>query len=270
MTTIRDLATEHSIELTTGTGHWFEAGSGEPTIFLHGVGYTAGGAEWLGCVQAGLGDATRVIAMDQFGFGPLNRPAQRYEFGHLVDRVRELQDALGLERTNIVGHSLGGWIAATLAYESPERVDRLVLVANAGLKSTARSTVQNPVIPTSETIEQGAAAIADDELRAVLLEQRLRNAAVPTAEAAFRGVTEMLADAATRQRYHLGRRLPHLRAETLVILGDRDPRYTPQDDGVILQREIPRNRLVVLPDTGHGIPTERPRELAELVGDFLR
>lgn len=270
MTTIHELATEHSVELSTGVGHWFEAGSGEPTILLHGVGYTAGGAEWLGCAQAGLGDATRMIAMDQFGFGALDRPAQRYEFGHLVDRVRELQDALGFERTNIVGHSLGGWIAATLAYESPERVNRLALVANAGLKAAARATVQNPVIPTPEAIEEGAAAIADDELRAVLVEQRLRNAAVPTAEAAFRGVTEMLADPAVRQRYHLARRLPHLRAETLVILGERDPRYTPQDDGVIMQREIPRNRLVVLPDTGHGIPNERPRELTELIGDFLR
>lgn len=266
---IHDLVTEHTVELSTGAGHYFEAGSGEPTIFLHGVGYTAGGAEWFGCVQAGLGDATQMIAMDQFGFGAVDRPAQRYEFSHLVDRVRELQDALGHERTNIVGHSLGGWVAATLAYESPERVDRLVLVANAGLNTAPPPNVQNFEAPTPEAIEAGVASIADDELRAALLEQRLRNAAVPSAEDSFRRVTEMLNDTAMRRRYYLTRRLSHITAETLLIFGERDLVFPPLEGRDLMHREIAGSRMVVLPDTGHAVTTERPRELAALVGDFL-
>lgn len=266
---IRDLVQEQTVELSTGLGHYFEAGSGEPTVFLHGVGFTAGGAEWFGSIKAGLGDAMHVLSMDQFGFGAVDRPVQRYEFGHLVDRVREVQDALGFDRTNIVGHSLGGWIAGTLAYESPERVNKLVMVANAGLNVAPPPGVQNFEPPTEAAIAQGVADIADEDVRAELLKERLRNAAAPGAADAHRSVSAMLNDTAMRQRYFLTRRLRHIQAETLMIFGEHDLVFPPLEGRELMQREIPNGRAVVLPDTGHAVTTERPQELATLIAEFI-
>lgn len=266
---VRDLVREHTVELTTGVGHYFEAGSGEPTIFLHGVGFTAGGAEWFGSIKAGIGDAVHAISMDQFGFGAVDRPVQRYEFSHLVDRVRELQDALGLKRTNVVGHSLGGWVAGTLAYESPERVNRLVMVANAGLNIAPPPTVQNFEPPTEASIAEGVAHIADEDVRTELLKERLRNAAVSTAADAHRSVSAMLNDTAMRRRYYLTRRLAHIEAETLMIFGEQDLVFPPLEGRELMQREIRNGRAVVLPETGHAVTTERPQELASLIGEFL-
>lgn len=266
---IRDMVRERTIELDTGLGHYFEAGSGEPTIFLHGVGFTAGGAEWFGSVKAGLGNAMHVIAMDQLGFGGVERPVQRYEFSHLVDRIRELQDALGFEATNVVGHSLGGWIAATLAYESPDRVKKLVMVANAGMTATPPPLVQQFVPPTQEEIEQGVTHITDEDVRAELLGERLRNAAVPGAVDAQRAVSAMLSDETMRRRYLLNRRLKHIRTPTLMIFGEHDLRMPSLEGREIMRREIRNGRAVVLPDTGHAVTTERPNELVALLSDFL-
>lgn len=266
---VRDLVQERTVELTTGVGHFFEAGSGDPTIFLHGVGFTAGGAEWFGSIKAGLGNAVHVISMDQLGFGAVDRPVQRYEFSHLVDRVRELQDALGFERTNVVGHSLGGWIAGTLAYESPERVNRLVMVANAGLNTAPPPGVQNFEPPTDAVIVEGVAHILDEDVRAELLTERLRNAAVPGAVETHRSVSAMLNDTAMRRRYYLTRRLARIQAETLMVFGEQDLVFPPLEGRDLMQREIPNGRAVVLPDTGHAVTTERPQELATLIGEFL-
>ena len=58
--------------------------------------------------------------------------SKEYSFAYLVDFLREFQDALGLEKTNLVGHSMGGWLASLFGYESPHRLNKLVLVASGG------------------------------------------------------------------------------------------------------------------------------------------
>src|SRR6266571_9519447 len=118
-------------ELSHGRTRYFEAGSGYPTILLHGVGYTAGGDSWFLNIGP-LSQKVRVLAVDFLGWGLGDRLDLEYSFAYLVDFVREFQDAIGLPKSNIVGHSMGGWVASVFAYESPERVNKLVLVASGG------------------------------------------------------------------------------------------------------------------------------------------
>src|SRR5919198_1539743 len=120
---------EEYVELTLGKTRYLAAGAGHPVILLHGVDYTGGGDRWLRTMDA-LSRRLRVLAPDFPGWGYSDRLDREYSFAYLVDFVREFQDTLGIERAHLVGHSMGGWIASLLAYESPHRFDKLVLVAS--------------------------------------------------------------------------------------------------------------------------------------------
>src|SRR5579884_2996638 len=120
---------ERSVQLSHGRTRYFEAGEGVPALLLHGVGFTAGGDSWFLNIDPLAQRGLRIIAPDFVGWGMGDRLPIGYSFAYLVDFIRELQDALGLEKSHIVGHSMGGWLATLFAYESPERVDKLVLVA---------------------------------------------------------------------------------------------------------------------------------------------
>jgi pimeloyl-ACP methyl ester carboxylesterase len=109
-----------------------EAGEGPPVLLIHGYGDTADG--WRRVVPGLLKDH-RVVAVDMPPFGRSSAPPK----GELLEFYGEffpaLLDELGLERTTVIGHSLGGAVALRLAIKNPERVERLGLVAPAGLGS---------------------------------------------------------------------------------------------------------------------------------------
>src|SRR4029450_12275429 len=81
----------------------------------------------------------RVIAPDQIGFGKSSKPERfQYTFAQLAVLTRSLLDRAGVQRTAVVGHSMGGMLAARLALMFPERVDRLALVNPIGLEDWKR------------------------------------------------------------------------------------------------------------------------------------
>src|SRR5437016_2368969 len=124
---------EKWVTLSHGMTRYLETGSGdEPTICLHEVGFTAGGDDFRFNMEP-LAVKGPVLAPDIVGWGMGDRLQQEYSFAYIVDFVREFQDALDIKRSNIVGQSMGGWIAGLFAYESPERVNKLVLVCAGGI-----------------------------------------------------------------------------------------------------------------------------------------
>jgi pimeloyl-ACP methyl ester carboxylesterase len=269
MMTITDLATEKQVQLETVKARYFETGQGYPTIFLHGVGFLNGGETWLPCIKEGLGNGIHVYAADMLGWGAGERPTWNYSFPYWVDHVRELQDVLGLEKTNIVGHSLGGWVAATFAYESPNRVNKLVLVANAGLNPQPPANLANFQPPTREQVAQGLANYPDPEMRDLLIEQRWRNASAPDAAAAFGKINENLHDFDMRHRYFLRRRLGKISVPTMIVYGENDTGYPVDPMGKELHASIPGSRFEVVANSGHFIPTDQPAALTGLIRDFL-
>lgn len=108
----------------------YDAGEGPPILLIHGYGDTADG--WRRVVP-GLLAQHRVIALDVPPFGRSGEPPA----GHLMDFYRlffpELLEQLGVTRTAVIGHSLGGAIALHLTIAHPELVERLGLVAPAGI-----------------------------------------------------------------------------------------------------------------------------------------
>lgn len=119
--------------------HWLEGGHGPPLVVLHGFGADAD--HWV-LVSRGLGRHFRVLAPDLPGHGD-SMPGEHlgYSARAQAQRVAEWLDALGIERCILAGNSMGGWVAATLAAEQPERVRALWLLAPLGVQAAKTSDV---------------------------------------------------------------------------------------------------------------------------------
>jgi pimeloyl-ACP methyl ester carboxylesterase len=238
------------------------AGTGEPLLYLHGVGDLGG---WLPAL-AGLAERFAVVRPDHAGFnGSDDDPAVTTVAG-LAARTLELLDVLGLPRVHVVGTSLGGWVGAELALLAPERVGRLVLVDPAGLDGATAAPSMFDLDPAeltartcgdAESQAAGRARAAAVDADPALAARRARNAAT-----ALRLGGRALRDPG------LAARLAGLRVPALVVWGALD-RLLPVALGDEWAAAVPGARLHVVAGAGHLPPVDRPAEFVALVGDFL-
>lgn len=104
------------------------AGAGPTIVLLHGLGGSTD--HWRFTTPALSG--RHVVVMDQLGFGKSDKPAINYRVSTLVDMLHEFLSRAGITKATLVGHSMGGWVAADYARRFPDQVDRLVLVGSGG------------------------------------------------------------------------------------------------------------------------------------------
>jgi pimeloyl-ACP methyl ester carboxylesterase len=109
---------------------YFTGGEGAPLVFLHGGGIVEG----VGCFRP-LADRFQFIAPQMPGFDATELRPPIQSIDELVEHTVGLLDGLGIGRFALVGHSLGGWVAASLAAAHPERVSSLVIAAPYGLEA---------------------------------------------------------------------------------------------------------------------------------------
>ena len=218
-----------------------------------------------------------VVTYDQRGFGDSTLPSGPATY---TDDLRALLDYVGLERTTLVGASLGGRVALELALLHPHRVDRLVLAA-AGLPDWDwGDEVKRVGDEEDEAYESG------DLDRAVELNLKLwvdgprrGSDAVDSAMRAFVGKMQRRAfeipvpdpepTAPPPLDPPVRGRLGDIAIPTLVVVGDEDVEDMKQIADVLAD-EIPGARKVTLSDTAHMIPLERPREFNRILLDFLQ
>ena len=114
-----------------------EAGEGDPVVLLHGGGPGATGLSNYSRNIDALAQRYRVIVPDLPGYGRSSKGVDGSDpFGFLADSIRAALDELGVERAHLVGNSYGGACALRLALDTPERVDRMVLMGPGGIGTT--------------------------------------------------------------------------------------------------------------------------------------
>jgi pimeloyl-ACP methyl ester carboxylesterase len=215
------------------------AGSGAPIVVLHGAG-TATGFESM----APLADERRIIVPIHPGFGgsaddPSIDSVHDYRRHYL-----DLFDVLGLEQFDLVGHSMGGYIASTLAIDSRERVRSLVLAAPLGLRVPEHPTADLFAIPGHELLSW----LTED----MSIFSGLPNP--PTPEFLAAGYREMTSAArllwARNYDLKLARWLHRLTMPTLLLWGESD-RMIPVGQAAVWAKHIPNAQIRTLPGVGH-------------------
>ena len=253
---------ERTLDVRGIPTHMFEAGasSSPPLLYLHG---TFLGNLWLDFHLA-LTQQFHVFAPDTPGFGLTARPDWMRDMSDYVLYFRDLLDTLGLEKVTLVGHSLGGWMAAELAVWYPERVEKLVLTNAAGIRVKGSPIADLFAMNAQEVM---MACFDDFAAAAPLMPAELN---VDYMIGQYRQLTT-LASLAWNPSYDpkLERRLERITCPTLIVWGEND-RLIPPVYAMTFQRAIPGSQVAMLSDTGHMPMFEKPQEWSKVISDFLR
>ncbi|GIW06255.1 MAG: alpha/beta hydrolase [Dehalococcoidia bacterium] len=237
-----------------------EAGAGAPLVLLHGWG---GDSRSFFPVQQALALHFRTLALDFPGFGRSALPPATWGVDDFAEHLAGWLDDLGIRRASVVGHSFGGRVAIVLAATQPERVDKLVLVASAGILPR-RTVTYHLKVRTSRLARRLLAAPPLARVRPAL-ERRLYDA-LGASDYANAGPLRSTFVRVVNQ--DLRPLLPRIQAPTLLIWGEKDE-ATPLTDGEIMAREIPDARLIVYRGAGHFAYLERAEQFAADVRAFL-
>src|SRR4051795_5294693 len=125
------------------------AGEGPAILLIHGI--TSNSDTW-DRVFGLLAEDHTVIAPDLIGHGESAKPRGDYSMGAYASGLRDLCAALDIDSATFVGHSLGGGIAMQMAYQFPERCERLVLVSSGGLGREVSLLLRAATLPGSELV----------------------------------------------------------------------------------------------------------------------
>ena len=252
---------------------YIDAGRGPPVVLLHGLG--ASMYAWRKNVGAMAAAGFRVIAFDNRGFGLSDKPAVPYDNAAYARLAIALLDSLGISDAVLVGHSMGGAIAAEVAIEYPQRVRGLVLVGSAGLGArepllfrVARWPVLGPAVLgfrgrgfTARLLK--ATYFDPSKVTESDVDQYYAPVAQPAYSRALRAVL---------RQFHfdgLEGRLDKIEAPTVVLWGEED-RWVPLGLGRALAAGITRSAFVSVPHAGHSVQEEAPDEVNHLVIRFLK
>lgn len=250
-----------------------DLGSGAPVLLIHGSGPgVTAWANWR-LVMPALAESRRVIAPDMAGFGYTERLAgDAYTMDGWVAHAIGVLDALGIERTDLVGNSFGGAIALALAIRHPERVRRLVLMGSVGVPFEITPALDavwgyQPSLEAMRGLLDLFAfdrSLVNDELARLRYEASIRPGFQESFGAMFPAPRQRWVDAMVSREADI-RALPN---QTLVIHG-REDKVIPLQTSLTLAGWIPRSQLHVFGQCGHWTQIEHARRFARLVGDFL-
>jgi pimeloyl-ACP methyl ester carboxylesterase len=269
----------HQAEIAGSRVNYVDIGSGDepPMVLVHGL-----GGQWQNWLEniPRLAQERRVIAPDLPGFGLSEMPSDRISISGYGQMVDALMEHLEIERADVVGNSMGGFVASEVAVQFPQRVERLALVSAAGISSASVSRA--PVL-TVGRIATAVTAYTAARHRAMARRPLTRHLALAFVarhpsklradfvwEGFMKGAGKEGFDNALRAcvEYDFRDRLPEIRSPTLIVWGENDS-VIPCKDAEEFERLIPDSRKLVMEDTGHVPMAERPAVFNDLLLDFL-
>jgi pimeloyl-ACP methyl ester carboxylesterase len=258
------------------------AGSGPAVLLLHGIGDSS--ESWVDVMDDLARDHT-VIAPDLLGHGESAKPRADYSVAAYANGMRDLLEVLDIDRVTVVGHSLGGGVAAQFAYQYPERCERLVLVATGGVARDVTVLLRVASLPLAEVfllplrflprgitgpvLLEGLRLLGNDiardrdEFRKVFSRLHDDEARVAFSRT-LRSVVDWRGQVVTlRDRCYLAEAIP-----TLVVWGARDG-VIPASHASLLKAAMPDARLEVFEEAGHAPHHADLGRFLALLRDFL-
>ena len=251
----------------TASVHYEIVGSGRPLLLIAGT--ASDGASWAPLLP--LLPDRQLILIDNRGSGrtTVEGPISHEE---MIDDCRALLDHLGLGETDVVGHSLGGYLGLGLAARHPEKVRRLVTLGAGTIGLRVRTMFKDLarlyfVLPPEDWFRLFYPSLFSDPFFAD--EERVAAAAAASAAYEFRQSPGDFA----RQIAALDRYTPidfsQVRCEVLAISGDLDL-LSPPGAVEALHARVPRLNQETIPAAAHSLHWEAPQSVAAAINGFLR
>jgi pimeloyl-ACP methyl ester carboxylesterase len=270
----------HRVEIDGTPVNYVDIGEGdrEPIVLVHGL-----AGQWQNWLEnlPRLAQERRVIAPDLPGHGLTPMPREQITISGYGRYVDALCQTLELGQVDMVGNSMGGFVAAEVAIQFPQRIDQLVLVSAAGIGSA--DVAKMPIMTFGRLMRALASHGTASFDRSLAARPRSRHhtlalvARYPSrlkADLAYEGFFKgagkpgFLDALRANLNYDFRDRLPEIRQPTLIVWGENDS-IIPVRDAHEFERLIPDSRKVVMKATGHVPMAERPSTFNELVLDFL-
>ena len=236
---------EKMAQVGTARIYYEVAGKGKPVILLHGL---SGSTRWWKWNIRDLAQHYQVISIDMIGFG--RSRGQPFVLRDAAGLLEKWMEEAGIECASLIGHSMGGYIAAGLAARSPERVERLILVDALAM-------------PIGRTVFRSALGLVEAlrylplNFLPVMFQDALQAGPVTLIQA----IREVMA---ADQRPILGR----IRMPTLILWGEHDT-LLPVEAGRQLHQCLPQAEYQVIAGAGHNPMWDRPEPFNRAVLDFL-
>ena len=281
---------------STPSGQWLKSGDlnmhyldwggyGEPVVVLHGA---ASSCHWYDLVIPHMGDGNRVIALDQRGHGKTDQPSTGYDWRTLAGDVVGALDQLGIQQAAVVGHSWGVSTALSVTTMHPDRVKALVMVDGGfggGLRSADMTwedfktrlsprDIYGPRERYLGALSQQFAHCWSDQLESMVMSMVREDPDGTVHERLELSNQQQMLWAMWSEPTHT--MLPQVRCPTLIVAaGGRQPVVNPE----FMERRranveaahaiITDSKVAWIPETGHDIGYEKPRELANALSEFL-
>jgi pimeloyl-ACP methyl ester carboxylesterase len=255
-------ATSEHLTLNGARIHLQRAGSGAPLLFLHGA---AGITAWLPYFDA-LAKDRAIVIPDHPGFGDSDTPDWLYGIGDIAYFYLDLIEHLGLRNLDIVGHSIGGWIAAEIAARNASAIRSLTLLAPAGVR--VKGVLSGDIFMWSPD-ERANNLFHSPALAAGMLAAAAANPDQMKAQLKNSYGAARLAWQPRLFNPELQRWLHRIKAPLQLIWGEGD-KVLPVDYARAWTDALPQARLAKFARCGHLPHVERPSETANVVQSFLR
>ena len=239
-------------------------------LFIHGLGSSAD--RWLGIPDA-LSENFHTISLDLPGFGKSDKPVTMdytiENFRYIViDFINKL--ALNDGKVSIVGHSLGGYIAAEVIMTNKIQAERLVLIDSSGMLKKPTPLLEEylraAMNPTKDKVRKVFEQMVADPARIPLklVEGFITRINLPNAKYAFKSTLENSANTQIElERLKLIDSMP-----TLIIWGIKD-KVIPPEHSEFFKESIERSRIEMIKDAGHAPFAEKPDKICEMLRTFL-
>jgi pimeloyl-ACP methyl ester carboxylesterase len=247
---------------------------GSTVLLLHG--FAADKEHWLDLFPLLEKDGYQYFAPDLPGFGSnFADPDGQYDATSLAKQVKSFARQAGLVSFHIVGHSIGAIVAASYAYAFPTDVASLTLIEPLGVTGPAESDFdrqlkshRNPfLIAKPEGYDQLLAYVTVTPPPMQAARKKRRAEILATQRPFYQQVWAKLLEGERARLLDLV--LPELKKRTLVVLGAKS-KVVPAATGKMLELRMPDARVGTIPESGHWMMLEKPKELAELLVSFFK
>ncbi len=248
-------------------------GNGRPLVVLNG--FSATSADWDPSFIDRLASSNQLILLDNRGIGRSTDHGQPFDIAKLADDAARVIEMVGIEQVNVLGWSMGGFIAQTLALQQPGRINKLILLSTdpGGSDADRASTaVWSQLIDMSGTPQEQARRLLSLLFPSDVAESIYREfgdiVAATRAQLSSDLVNRHVAAMDARHRIGIGNRLGQMNVPVLIATGTADI-VIPPSNALKLVNAIPGAWLAQFNGGGHAFMAQYPRPLANLVNSFL-